>query len=116
MGQNKARALRDQAELRTVLSTVLDLDPDAAGIDYRLVGTSAALLQGVELPTGDVDILVAWRDDVDTTAAALQKGMTERGVQPALQAWVLRSASPLEHRQTPGSRSTSRRPHHHPPH
>ncbi|MER7332773.1 MULTISPECIES: hypothetical protein [unclassified Micromonospora] len=74
MDQNKARPLRDQAELRKILSKVLDhIDPGANGIGYRLVGTSAALLQGVELQASDVDILVARRDDVDTIAAALSR-------------------------------------------
>ncbi|MGW0809127.1 hypothetical protein [Nonomuraea sp. NPDC002799] len=45
----------------------------AAGADprYRVGGTSAALLQGVQLPVGDVDLLVARREDVDTFGAAL---------------------------------------------
>ncbi|MEU4233906.1 hypothetical protein AB0F17_57350 [Nonomuraea sp. NPDC026600] len=45
----------------------------AVGADpmYRVGGTSAALLQGVHLPVGDVDVLVARREDVDTVAAAL---------------------------------------------
>ncbi len=60
--------------MRKILSTVLDqIDPDATGFGYRLVGTSAALLQGVELHAGDVDILVARRDDVDGIAAALSR-------------------------------------------
>lgn len=42
-----------------------------AGPTYRVGGTSAALLQGVRLPAGDVDLLVARREDVDTFAAAL---------------------------------------------
>jgi hypothetical protein len=74
MDQNKTRPLRDRAELRKVLSTVLDqIDPYAAGLGYRLVGTSAALLQGVELHAGDVDILVRRRADVDSIAAALSR-------------------------------------------
>ncbi|WP_046568454.1 hypothetical protein [Micromonospora sp. HK10] len=76
MDQNQARPrpLRDQAELRKILSTVLgQIDPDATGLGYRLVGTSAALLQGVELPAGDIDILVSRRDDVDSIAAALSR-------------------------------------------
>ncbi|WP_157248408.1 hypothetical protein [Nonomuraea typhae] len=45
----------------------------AAGADprYRMGGTGAALLQGVRLPVGDIDLLVARREDVDTIAAAL---------------------------------------------
>jgi hypothetical protein len=66
------RPLRDRAELQKVLSVVLDrLDPDASAFEYRLVGTGAALAQGVQLPTGDIDVLVARRDDVDRIAAAL---------------------------------------------
>jgi hypothetical protein len=73
MDQNgTVRSLRDAAELHKVLSLVLDhADPDASGLEYRLVGTGAALAQGVQLPTGDVDVLVARRDDVDEFAAAL---------------------------------------------
>ncbi|MFI6789973.1 hypothetical protein ACIBG4_21885 [Nonomuraea sp. NPDC050383] len=45
----------------------------AAGTEtpYRVCGTSAALMQGVPLPVGDIDILLAGREDVDTFAAAL---------------------------------------------
>jgi hypothetical protein len=75
MEQNgTVRPLRDAAELHKVLSLVLDhADPDASGLEYRLVGTGAALAQGVQLPTGDVDVLVARRDDVDKFAAALSE-------------------------------------------
>ncbi len=60
------------AKLQTVLSLVLDrVDSDAVGLEYRLVGTAAAVIQGVRLPTGDVDILVAQRGDVERFAAAL---------------------------------------------
>ena len=38
---------------------------------YRLVGTAAALLQGVELPARDIDILCRDRAAVDQFAAAL---------------------------------------------
>jgi hypothetical protein len=69
---SRTRPLRDQAELRETLSLVLErADPDAAGLAYRLVGTAAALAQGVPLVAGDVDILVAHRSDVDTFSAAL---------------------------------------------
>lgn len=67
-----ARPLRGRTELQNVLSLVLDLvDPAVSGFEYRLVGTGAALAQGVQLPTGDIDILVARRADVDRFAAAL---------------------------------------------
>ncbi|MER6949417.1 hypothetical protein ABT294_35940 [Nonomuraea sp. NPDC000554] len=60
----------------TDITTALDMalvalkaaDTDMA---YRVCGTGAALLQGVPLPVGDIDILLASREDVDTFAAAL---------------------------------------------
>ncbi|MEV0144763.1 MULTISPECIES: hypothetical protein [unclassified Nonomuraea] len=60
----------------TDITTALDkalVALGATGTDmaYRVCGTSAALLQGVPLPVGDIDILLAGRDDVDTFAAAL---------------------------------------------
>src|SRR5262245_53704434 len=67
-----ARPLRGLAELHGVLSLVLDLvDPEVSGFEYRLVGTAAALAQGVRLPTGDIDILVRRRADVDRFAEAV---------------------------------------------
>lgn len=64
--------MRDAFELRDLLTLVLDrISRLSLDFDYRLVGTAAALLQGVELPTGDVDILVKRREDVDAFAASL---------------------------------------------
>jgi hypothetical protein len=64
----ETRPIRDRAELLKTLSYLLDrLDP----FDYRLVGTGAALAQGVDLPTGDIDVLVKSREVVDAFAAAL---------------------------------------------
>ena len=64
--------LLDQARLCETLIRFLDCAmPTCAAIDYRLVGTGAALLHGVLLPTGDVDILVKERRDVDAFGAAL---------------------------------------------
>ncbi|GAA2776393.1 hypothetical protein GCM10020219_054030 [Nonomuraea dietziae] len=54
--------------LGTALTALRAVNADPA---YRVVGTSAALLQGVHLPVGDIDILAARREDVDTFAAAL---------------------------------------------
>lgn len=66
------RPLSGVDELRAVLTLVLDLiDPAATGFEYRLVGTAACLAQGVQLPVGDIDILVARRSDVDRFATAL---------------------------------------------
>ncbi|MFC5822689.1 hypothetical protein [Nonomuraea insulae] len=59
-------------DVTTTLDTVLTaLRAAGADMTYRLGGTSAALLQGVHLPAGDIDLLVARREDVDTFAAAL---------------------------------------------
>ncbi len=73
MDQNTRRAaLVGPATLQTVLSLVLDrVDPDTEGLEYRVLGTGAAVIQGVRLPARDVDILVAQRRDVDAFAAAL---------------------------------------------
>ena len=66
----KTRPLRDLQDLRDVLSEVLGRLSAIPGFQYRLVGTSAALLQRVRLPTGDVDILVQTRQEVDAFATA----------------------------------------------
>ena len=56
--------LLDQARLRETLTMVLDHTmPTCAQIEYRLVGTGAALLHAVQLPAGDIDILVKERED-----------------------------------------------------
>jgi len=60
------------SRLRQTLVTVLDhVLPAHAELDYRLVGTGAALLHGVVLPAADVDLLVKTRPDVDAFAEAL---------------------------------------------
>lgn len=61
----------DGPAVRTILATLLDLLADAPPVRVRLVGTAAALVQGVDLPVGDVDVLVADRAGVDAIAAAL---------------------------------------------
>ena len=62
----------DQDQLRETLTIFLDHTmPACAQIGYRLVGTATALLQGVPLPVGDVDILVKERESVDAFALAL---------------------------------------------
>ena len=45
--------------------------PTCGQIDYRLVGTGAALLHGVSLPAADIDILVRERQNVDAFGTAL---------------------------------------------
>lgn len=62
----------DRARLEETLIAVLDAAmPSCAQIDYRLVGTGAALLHGVSLPAGDIDVLVRERHDVDRFGSAL---------------------------------------------
>jgi hypothetical protein len=61
-----------QQTLRETLVTVLDhCMPACARVECRLVGTGAASLQGVALPTGDIDILVRERPSVDAFGSCL---------------------------------------------
>jgi len=54
------------------LTLVLDHAlPTCPQVAYRLVGTGAAMLHGVDLPVGDLDLLMLDRAGVDAFAAAL---------------------------------------------
>jgi len=67
----RATAL-DRPRLVQTLTTLLDAAmPRCAGVTYRLVGTGAALLHGVDLPAADIDLLVRERRDVHMFAEAL---------------------------------------------
>jgi hypothetical protein len=62
----------DSVRLRQVIVTLLDHAlPACTHVEYRLVGTGAALLHGVALPAADVDILVRQREDVNAFGATL---------------------------------------------
>ncbi|MHB1355540.1 MAG: nucleotidyltransferase family protein [Anaerolineae bacterium] len=62
----------DHARLVKTLTTVLDhAMPTCKKVRYCLVGTGAALLQGVPLPAADIDILVKERDGVDKFSLTL---------------------------------------------
>ena len=62
----------DRVLLVETLTLVLDhVLPACAGIDYRLVGTGAAMLHGVDLPVGDLDVTLKERSDVDAFGTAL---------------------------------------------
>jgi hypothetical protein len=62
----------DLVRLQEALIAFLDhAMPACSQIDYRLVGTGAALLHGVSLPAADIDILVRERGSVDAFNAAL---------------------------------------------
>ncbi|GAA3702762.1 hypothetical protein GCM10022224_080700 [Nonomuraea antimicrobica] len=66
-----ARSL-NLTDVTTALNITLDaLEAAKTDTAYRVCGTSAALLQGVPIPAGDIDILLASREDVNTFAAAL---------------------------------------------
>ncbi|MDT0264889.1 hypothetical protein RM844_01145 [Streptomyces sp. DSM 44915] len=72
MAAPETRPPRDLAELTAVLTTGFDLiRPVAPELPHRLVGTAAARLQGVDLPVGDIDLLLAGRGDVHAVATAL---------------------------------------------
>lgn len=62
----------DKKLVEETLKTVLDkVKPEARGVEYRFLGTGAALLHGVALPAGDIDILVKERRGVDVFSEAL---------------------------------------------
>lgn len=62
----------DFVRIQETLISVLDtITPTCGKFDYCLVGTGAALLQGVELPAADIDILVKERKDIDMISKAL---------------------------------------------
>jgi len=58
--------------LRDTLTHVLDRVEREGSFRYRLIGTAAALLHGVPIEPGDVDLLAASRADVDLFARALR--------------------------------------------
>jgi hypothetical protein len=62
-----------ETQLRTALTVALDhIEAAGSTVAYRLVGTGAALLHGVDLPAADIDLLVRERADVDAIDAALE--------------------------------------------
>jgi hypothetical protein len=62
----------DKQTLQRILAIAFDEAMDKlTADDFCLVGTGAAVLQGVVLPTGDIDILVKERATVDKFADAL---------------------------------------------
>jgi hypothetical protein len=65
-GMSRPLPIMTASQLRETLVIFLDqVMPACAQVDYRLVGTGAALLHGVALPAADVDILVRDRQSVD---------------------------------------------------
>jgi hypothetical protein len=65
--------LASQAQLCAVFSTIFaQITPNLDQAAYRLVGTAAALLHGVQLPANDLDLLAKERATVDLFATAMQ--------------------------------------------
>lgn len=68
------KPLLDREKLERILTMVLEgVTSSCPGTDYRLCGTAAALLHGVDLPAGDIDLLLQERRGVDAFAAALSR-------------------------------------------
>lgn len=69
---HQARPLLNESQLTRTLVQILDrVQPILTQVEYRLIGSGAALLYGVELPATDIDILVKERRAVDLFAQAL---------------------------------------------
>jgi len=68
----------DVDTVRRVLARVLD-EARTARVDFRVVGTAAAQLQGVELEACDIDLLFRDRADLDAFDAALAQFPRRRG-------------------------------------
>ena len=66
----QTRPIRDRDDLEAVLRTAFT---HIGEVRHRLVGTAAACWQGVDLPVGDIDLLVSRRHDVDAIAQALAR-------------------------------------------
>jgi hypothetical protein len=67
-----SRPVENQVDLIQILTKVLELaTPACKDVPYRLVGTAAALIRGVQIPCGDVDLLFKERSGVDAFASAL---------------------------------------------
>jgi hypothetical protein len=61
----------DRKLLEKTMTAVLDrVMLEDSNVEYRLVGTGAALLHGVALPAGDIDILVKERQGVEVFSDA----------------------------------------------
>jgi len=59
-------------EVEAVLTKVLDIVlATAPEVDFRLVGTASSVLRGIDLPAGDIDILLREQRGVDLFGEAL---------------------------------------------
>lgn len=75
-----------ETRVQETLTHLLDCAlPTASNVEYRLVGTAAALLRGINLPSNDIDLLFKERQGVDLFHQELTRSSTaEVLVQPAL--------------------------------
>jgi hypothetical protein len=65
-------AMLDQKKIQHILVMLMDqLGSATAEHEYRLVGTAAVLLHGIDMPAGDVDILLRQRQGIDAFSAGL---------------------------------------------
>ncbi len=58
---------------KTLITVLSKVKPEANGVEYRFVGTGAALLHGVVMPAGDIDILVKERRGIDVFNETLKE-------------------------------------------
>lgn len=73
MDTQPSAPLLTEERLVQALTTVLNhAGPILSQVEYRLVGTGAAMLHGVPLPARDIDLLVKERKAVDLFAQALK--------------------------------------------
>ena len=67
-----AKVALDEATVRQTLAKVLDrVLPAAPDTEYRFVGTASAVLRGICMPAGDLDILLKVRRGVDVFSGAV---------------------------------------------
>ena len=64
--------LNKKLVMKTLITVLSEAKPEACGVEYRFLGTGAALLHGVVMPAGDLDILVKERRGVDVFSEALK--------------------------------------------
>jgi hypothetical protein len=73
-GSVPAKGALDETAIRQTLMAVLDrVLPVAPDVEYRFVGTASAVLRGIRMPAGDLDILLKERQGVDRFAGAVSE-------------------------------------------
>jgi len=68
------KPLQNRKQLKVILTTIYDKTGKILrGYDYRIVGTAASLLQGVNISTNGIDILFRDRRGIDEIHKILSK-------------------------------------------